>query len=160
MNWGSSFYSRNSVLSLVQKMTKFCCRRTRWREAHLTILETAALWNDYKASRRQQVEWLHPEWRFLLNAALDWFTFDILPISISRGFSSSGGRDLWQSGHDSARCRLSRVHTNVRRNSRADLTAQAHRFVVDFFVLCQSSVHDRTRGGFVFFFGSEFSYFT
>ena len=57
--------------SLVQKMTKFCCRRTRWREAHLTILETAALWNDYKASRRQQVEWLHPEWRFLLNAEFD-----------------------------------------------------------------------------------------
>ena len=72
----------------------------------MTILETAALWNDYKASRRQQVEWLHPEGRFLLNAALDWFTFDILPISISRGFSSSGGRDLSQSGHDSARFRL------------------------------------------------------
>ena len=37
----------------------------------MTTFETAALWNDYKASRRQLVEWLHPEWRFLLHGEFD-----------------------------------------------------------------------------------------
>ena len=64
-------WCRNLLLSLVQKNDEVLksCRRIRWRvRIYITILETSALWNDYEASRRQQVEWLHPEWRFLLNA--------------------------------------------------------------------------------------------
>ena len=65
----------------------------------MIILETSALWNDYEASRRQQVEWLHPEW--------------------------------------------TREQTRLLKRSV---------LLLIFFVLCQSSVYDTTRCGFVFFY--------
>ena len=153
MNWGSSFYSRNSVLSLVQtKMTKFCCRRRRWREAHLTILETAALWNDYKASCRQQVEWLHPEWRFLLNAEFDygsllfscrWSFHEAFHLLVVETFGKVG---MTVQDAESHECIPMFDETR-------EQTWLLKRIVLllIFFVLCQSSVHDRTCGGFVFF---------
>ena len=44
----------------------------------MTILETSALWNDYEASRGQQVELLHPEWRILLDAEVDFSSLLLL----------------------------------------------------------------------------------
>ena len=127
----------------------------------MTILETSALWNDYEASRRQQVDWLHLEWRFLLNAEFDCGsllisfqlafheafhllvveTFDKVGMTV-QDFDSEEFIPMFDETREQTRL-LKRIV-----------------LLLILCVLCQSSFHDRTRGGFVFFFFFEFSYFT